>query len=96
MTDKVNLTTIATKLALKLDISQKAAAEAASSVFEIITESLVQGSQVSISNFGSFTTKKRPSRSGRNPQTGEPIEIEARTALSFKVSPKLKEIVKDV
>lgn len=96
MSNKINLTNVATALALKLNIPQKSAVEAVSTVFEVISDSLVQGDQVSISNFGSFGTKARPARTGRNPQTGDPIEIEARRAVSFKASQKLKDIVKDI
>lgn len=95
MSVKVNLTSIAAQVAEKLDMSQKDAVVAVTSVFETITESLVEGNQVSISNFGSFVTKERPARVGRNPQTGDPIEIEARSVASFKASQKLKDAVKD-
>lgn len=96
MTVKVNLTSVATQVAAKLDISQKDAVAAVSSVFETITENLVEGKQVSISNFGAFSTKSRPARVGRNPQTGEPIDIEARSVASFRASQGLKDAVKDI
>ena len=63
------------------------------SVLEIIKESLEAVDTVKISGFGSFVVKKKKSRKGRNPQTGEPITITARKVLTFKPSILLKETI---
>ena len=59
-------------------------------VLETIKKTLETAETVKITGFGSFIVKKKNSRKGRNPQTGEPITITARKVLSFKPSPVLK------
>ena len=59
-------------------------------VFETITKELTAGNKVSISNFGSFDVVERAARTGRNPQSGEALEIPASLAVKFKVSSVLK------
>ena len=59
-------------------------------VLETIKETLETAETVKIIGFGSFVVKKKNSRKGRNPQTGEPITITARKVLTFKPSPVLK------
>jgi integration host factor subunit alpha len=59
-------------------------------VLETIKKTLETADTVKITGFGSFVVKKKNSRKGRNPQTGEPITITARKVLTFKPSPVLK------
>ena len=59
-------------------------------VFEIIQDTLINGEEVKIANFGNFEVRQKKSRKGRNPQTGEALEISARKVLSFKPSVMLK------
>jgi len=59
-------------------------------VLETIKKTLETAETVKITAFGSFVMKKKNSRKGRNPQTGEPITITARKVLTFKSSPVLK------
>ena len=59
-------------------------------ILETIKQALETAEDVKISGFGSFAVKKKNSRKGRNPQTGEPITITAQKVLSFKPSPVLK------
>jgi DNA-binding protein HU-beta len=61
---------------------------------EKIKESLANGLHVKLHGFGNFEIRDRAARSGRNPQTGEPIEISASQAPAFKPSSALKEVVK--
>lgn len=76
------------------ELDTKAAAQrAVSSVFKVIQDTLAGGGRVTIPGFGSFKTSKRAARTGRNPQTGEPLEIAARTAVSFKAGAGLKDAV---
>ena len=54
------------------DISKAAAGRSVDTVFEVIAESLKNGDAVTLVGFGTFTARKRPARTGRNPRTGEP------------------------
>ena len=74
----------------KMGLSKKDSAGMVECVFEIIKENLASGEKVKISGFGSFAVKKRKAQKGRNPQTGEEIELSARRVLSFKSSQILK------
>ncbi len=61
--------------------------------FELIAETLVEGTDVKISGFGNFQIRTKAPRPGRNPRTGEVVAIEARRVVTFHASPKLKEVV---
>lgn len=91
---KVNLNDIAGNVAQELNVSKKDAVAIANALVNGITEQLVAGNQVSVTGFGSFVSKERAARQGRNPQNGEVITIEARKVVSFKPSSKLKEAVR--
>ncbi len=58
-----------------------------------VTEALKKGKKVTLVGFGTFESKKRAARTGRNPLTGAPVNIPARNVVSFKVGSKLKEAV---
>jgi len=77
-------------LARKADISKKDAAEKLESVFDTIIETVKEGNAVTIAGVGTFKKKESAARSGRNPLTGKPIEIKAKTSLAFKAVPSLK------
>ena len=72
----------------KLGFSKKDSAQIVESVFEIMKDSLARGEKIKISGFGNFSIKEKKSRRGRNPQTGDEIEISARKVLTFKSSGK--------
>lgn len=74
----------------KLGFSKKDSTAIVESVFEIIKDSLAQGEKIKISGFGNFVVKEKNSRRGRNPQTGEEIEISSRRVLNFKASQVLR------
>ncbi len=74
----------------KLGFSKKDATSIVESVFEIIKDSLAHGEKIKISGFGNFVVKEKNSRRGRNPQTGEEIEISSRKVLNFKASQVLR------
>ncbi len=59
--------------------------------FDLIAQSLVEGTDVKISSFGNFQIRTKAPRPGRNPRTGEAIPIQARRAVTFHASHKLKE-----
>ena len=63
--------------------------------FDLISVSLVDGSDVKISGFGNFQIRIKAPRPGRNPRTGEAIPIDARRVVTFHASHKLKEQIQD-
>lgn len=77
----------------KVGFSKKESAEIVEMAFDIIKESLEKGEKIKISGFGNFVVKGKKSRIGRNPQTGQEIEISARKVLTFKPSQVLKNML---
>ena len=78
-------------MAASADISKAAAARALDAMLESITDSLKQSEQVALVGFGTFSVKERAARTGRNPQTGQPIEIAAARIPAFKPGKALKD-----
>ena len=74
----------------RVGFSKKESAELVERVFQIIKETLASGEKVKISGFGNFVVAAKHARKGRNPQTGEEIQLEARRVLTFKPSLVLK------
>jgi integration host factor subunit beta len=62
-------------------------------VFEEITATLSRGGRVELRGFGAFTVKRRDPRQGRNPRTGEAVEVPGKAAPFFKPGKELREIV---
>jgi len=58
--------------------------------FDVVVSSTKSGGKVAWPGFGSFSTTNRPARVGRNPQTGDPVNISASTAMKFSASSTLK------
>lgn len=79
-----------TYVAEKNDLSQQQAAEIIDTIFTGITEVMLNKDSLNITGFGIFTAKERAARKGRNPSTGEEIDIAASNAATFKASSKLK------
>jgi integration host factor subunit alpha len=77
-------------LYLKTGFSKKESAEIVETVFELIKTTLEQGEKIKIAGFGNFVVKEKSTRRGRNPQTGDEIEITSRRILTFKPSQVLK------
>lgn len=75
------------------DISKASATRAVDTVIEQITQSLQKGDQVTLVGFGTFTVKSRAARTGRNPRTGETINIPASKNPTFKAGKALKDAV---
>ncbi|MDR5893382.1 MULTISPECIES: HU family DNA-binding protein [Halomonas] len=80
-------------IAASADIPKAAAARALDAMVDTVTDSLKKGESVSLVGFGTFQVKERAARTGRNPQTGEPIEISAAKVPSFKAGKALKDSV---
>ena len=60
-------------------------------IFDEITEALAQGNRVELRGFGAFSVKNRPARVGRNPRTGEAVEVEEKWVPFFKTGKELRE-----
>ena len=73
--------------------SKKDCTDVVETLFEVIKETLEKGEKIKISGFGNFVVRSKNSRVGRNPHTGETIEISARKVLTFKASQILKDAV---
>lgn len=73
--------------------TKKEASDIVENFFSLMKETLASGESIKISGFGNFMVRNKKSRIGRNPQTGEAIEITARKVLSFKPSQILRETV---
>jgi len=79
----------------QLGFSKKDSTTIVESVLEIIKDSLARGEKIKISGFGNFVVKKKNARRGRNPQTGEEIEITSPKVLNFKASQVLRRALND-
>ena len=90
----MNKSELIAKIAEKSELSKKDAEKALNAFVDSVTDALVAGDKVVLVGFGSFETKKRAARKGKNPQTGAEINIPATTVPAFKVGKALKEAVK--
>ena len=73
-------------------MSQAEAGRAVDAVFESISGAVKKREQVAIAGFGTFVAKTRGAREGRNPATGETIQIKEKTSAAFKPASALKDI----
>ena len=80
-------------VAASADLSKASAGRALDAALEAVTGALKDGDSVALVGFGTFSVKERAARTGRNPQTGNPIEIAAATVPSFKAGKALKDAV---
>lgn len=85
---------LAAYVAEKAGLSKKDAEAAVDAVFEGITETMKAEGKLQIVGFGSFEVKDRAARTGKNPATGETIEIPASKVPAFKAGKALKDAVK--
>ncbi|MBQ2960624.1 MAG: HU family DNA-binding protein [Oscillospiraceae bacterium] len=89
----MNKAELVAAVAEKTALSKKDSEKAVNAAFEAITEALVGGEKVQLVGFGSFETKERNARIGRNPRTKEEIEIPASRVPAFKAGKALKDAV---
>jgi DNA-binding protein HU-beta len=80
-------------VAASADLSRAEATRAVDALIDSVTRSLSNGDTVSLVGFGTFTVKKRAARTGRNPRTGEAIQISASNVPGFKAGKALKDAV---
>ncbi len=89
----MNKTELVEAIAASADLPKAAAGRALDAVVDAITAALKSNDQVVLVGFGTFAVKDRAARTGRNPQTGNPIEIAAARIPSFKPGKALKDAV---
>lgn len=89
----MNKTQLIDKIAANADISKAAAGRVVDALVTSITESLQKGDDVALVGFGTFTVRDRAARTGRNPQTGKEIQIEAAKVPAFRAGKGLKDAV---
>ena len=90
----MNKTELVEFMATQADISKAKAGEALDAFIDAVTTSLKKGQDVAVVGFGTFTVAERMARTGRNPQTGETIEIPASKTPKFRAGKSLKDAVK--
>ncbi|MGE6346720.1 HU family DNA-binding protein [Bacillus mycoides] len=90
----MNKTELIKNVAQNAEISQKEATVVLQTVVESITNALAAGEKVQLIGFGTFEVRERAARTGRNPQTGEEMQIAASKVPAFKAGKELKEAVK--
>ncbi|PCJ99785.1 MAG: DNA-binding protein HU [Zetaproteobacteria bacterium] len=89
----MNKQDLVSKVAASADMSKQKAASAVDAVIEAIKGSLKTGEDVRLVGFGTFSVSDRAATTGRNPRTGEPIQIPASKQPKFKAGKELKEAV---
>ena len=91
----MNKSELSSRVAADASLSRAATDTVIDAVFLTITDALARGETVAIAGFGTFSTRERAARQGRNPQTGEPIAIAASKAPAFKAGKTLRDLVRD-
>ncbi|MCT1226697.1 HU family DNA-binding protein [Lactococcus lactis] len=82
------------EVAAKTGLTKKDSEKAVNAFGEVVTDFLAKGEKVQLIGFGTFETRERAAREGRNPQTGEAIKIAATVVPAFKAGKALKDAVK--
>jgi DNA-binding protein HU-beta len=89
----MNKSELIEEIAAKADVPKAQASRVVDAMASVVGDALANGDQVSLVGFGTFLVRERPARSGRNPRTGETIEIAASKSPSFKAGKALKDRV---
>lgn len=87
-------TDVAEQVAKEAKLTKKAAREAVEAVFDQVARSLAKGEKVVFSGFGTFVIRTRRARHGRNPKTGQGMQLPAMKTVGFIASKSLKKLVK--
>ena len=90
----MNKSELIAKIAEKSGLNQKDAGKALDGLTQAVSDALANGGTVQLVGFGTFSVKERAARTGRNPQTGEEIQIPAKKAPIFKAGKAFKDAVK--
>lgn len=83
------------RVAKEAEMTKKDAEQLVEIIFDSITDSLNRGEKIELRGFGSFRVRERNSRRGRNPKTGDAVEIPAKRVAYFKPGKELKELIND-
>jgi DNA-binding protein HU-beta len=89
----MNNADLAERIAEEAGVPKSTAKSIVDSMFEQIRDAAAKGEEVSINGFGKFKVKDTPARSGRNPSTGEVIQIKASKKVTFTPAKALKDVV---
>ncbi len=89
----MNKTELIAAVAQSADLTKKDAEAAVAAITETITKALCEGDKVQLVGFGTFEVRTREARTGKNPRTGEAIEIAASKVPAFKAGKALKDVV---
>jgi DNA-binding protein HU-beta len=89
----VNKSELIDAIAASADLSKASAGRALDAALEAVTGALKNNDSVALVGFGTFSVKQRAARTGRNPQTGNPIQIAAATVPAFKAGKALEDAV---
>ncbi|MBD3413623.1 MAG: integration host factor subunit beta [Candidatus Aminicenantes bacterium] len=81
------------RLAKDMNITKQEAEKGINIFFDTIKDAIKNGEEIELRGFGSFRIRKRSSRSGRNPRTGEPVKVPAKKVIYFKPSKILKQMI---
>jgi DNA-binding protein HU-beta len=87
----MNKTDLVQAVCERTGVTKKDVTQVVDAVFDVIQEALSQGDKVQLVGFGNFEIRERAARKGRNPQTGEEIEIAASRVPAFKAGKSLRE-----
>jgi nucleoid DNA-binding protein len=91
----MNRTDLSKALARQSCISRESAARLVDRTFDIIKDALVSGESVKVPDFGTFKVVERSARTGRNPNTGEAVQVPARKAIVFVPYARLKDAIQE-
>lgn len=91
----MNKKELVSAIAEKAEIKKVAAEATLNALVEVISEGLAKGDEITLFGLGKFEVRERAARTGRNPQTGETIQIAATKAPAFKAAKALKDAVKN-
>ena len=90
----MNKTELIAAVAEKAGLTKKDVEKTITATLETVKEVVAKGDKVQVVGFGTFEPRKRAARTGRNPQTGAPLKIAAKTVPAFSAGKKFKELVK--
>jgi DNA-binding protein HU-beta len=89
----MNKADLVNSIAKQTGLSKSKSSEVVDTFVSVVSESLSKGEKVTLVGFGTFTTSQREARKGRNPKTGEVINISAKTVARFKAGSDLSKSV---
>ena len=89
----MNRTELISAMAQNAELTKVDAEKALKSFIDVVTKEMKKGDKVQLVGFGTFEVSERAARTGRNPQTGETIEIKASKAPKFKAGKALKDAI---